>query len=77
MTTAKLRIALFSGNYNITTDGANRALNRLVEYLLRQGHQVRVYSPTVDEPAFAPQGELVSVPSFDELLSMVTSKVPV
>ncbi|MHA6316803.1 glycosyltransferase family 4 protein [Altererythrobacter sp. CAU 1778] len=64
MTTAKLRIALFSGNYNITTDGANRALNRLVEYLLRQGHQVRVYSPTVDEPAFAPQGELVSVPSF-------------
>ncbi len=59
-----LRIALFSGNYNITLDGANKALNRLVEYLTRQGATVRVYSPTVPEPAFAPQGELVSLPSF-------------
>jgi len=61
---ADLRVALFSGNYNMVTDGANRALNRLVEYLLRQGAQVHVYSPTVDEPAFTPQGELVSLPSF-------------
>mgnify|MGYP000667994563 CR=1 FL=1 len=37
MQMSDLRIALFSGNYNMTTDGANRALNRLVEYLLRQG----------------------------------------
>ncbi len=59
-----LRIALFSGNYNMTLDGANKALNRLVEYLLRQGAAVRVYSPTVSHPAFAPQGDLVSVPSF-------------
>lgn len=59
-----LRIALFSGNYNYVRDGANQALNRLVEYLLRQGAQVRVYSPTVAKPAFEPQGELVSVPSF-------------
>lgn len=58
-----LRIALFSGNYNMTTDGANRALNRLVEYLLRQGAQVRVYSPTNAEPAFTPMGDLVSLPS--------------
>lgn len=58
-----LRIALFSGNYNMTTDGANRALNRLVDYLLRQGAQVRVYSPTNAEPAFEPAGELVSLPS--------------
>lgn len=64
MKTADLRIALFSGNYNITTDGANKALNRLAEYLLRQGAAVRVYSPTVPEPAFAPTGELVSLPSF-------------
>ncbi|MGB3753717.1 MAG: glycosyltransferase family 1 protein [Parerythrobacter sp.] len=63
MQTTDLRIALFSGNYNMTLDGANKALNRLVEYLLRQGAQVRVYSPTVDEPAFAPTGDLVSVPS--------------
>ncbi len=64
METSDLRIALFSGNYNYVRDGANQALNRLVEYLLRQGAQVRVYSPTTDEPAFEPQGNLVSLPSF-------------
>ncbi|MES2783629.1 MAG: glycosyltransferase family 1 protein [Pseudomonadota bacterium] len=63
MQTSDLRIALFSGNYNYVRDGANQALNRLVGYLLRQGASVRVYSPTVDEPAFAPTGDLVSVPS--------------
>lgn len=59
-----LRIALFSGNYNYVRDGANQALNRLVEFLLRQGASVRVYSPTTDIPAFDPVGDLVSVPSF-------------
>jgi phosphatidylinositol alpha 1,6-mannosyltransferase len=59
-----LRIALFSGNYNYVRDGANQALNRLVEYLLRQGVKVRVYSPTVKEPAFEPVGDLVSIPAF-------------
>lgn len=59
-----LRIALFSGNYNYVRDGANQSLNRLVGYLLRQGAEVRVYAPTVAEPAFAPTGELVSLPSF-------------
>lgn len=57
------RIALFSGNYNYVRDGANRALNMLVGYLMRQGCAVRVYSPTVAEPAFAPTGDLVSLPS--------------
>jgi glycosyltransferase involved in cell wall biosynthesis len=60
----ELRIALFSGNYNYVRDGANQALNRLVGFLLRQGAQVRVYSPTVETPAFPPTGDLVSVPSF-------------
>lgn len=58
-----LRIALVSGNYNYVRDGANQALNRLVGYLLRQGANVRVYSPTVPEPAFEPTGDLVSLPS--------------
>jgi glycosyltransferase involved in cell wall biosynthesis len=58
-----LRIALFSGNYTYVRDGANQALNRLVGYLLRQGVNVRIYSPTVENPAFAPTGEVVSVPS--------------
>jgi glycosyltransferase involved in cell wall biosynthesis len=60
---AGMRIALFSGNYNMVRDGANKALNRLVRYLIDNGAEVRVYSPTIAEPAFAPAGELVSVPS--------------
>ncbi len=63
MQTSDLRIALFSGNYNYVRDGANQALNRLVDYLLRSGAAVRVYSPTVAQPAFEPTGDLVSVPS--------------
>ncbi|QJB68508.1 glycosyltransferase family 4 protein [Parasphingorhabdus halotolerans] len=63
MEMSDLRIALFSGNYNMTVDGANKALNRLVGYLLSKGAQVRVYSPTIDNPGFQPTGELVSVPS--------------
>jgi glycosyltransferase involved in cell wall biosynthesis len=58
-----LRIALFSGNYNMTVDGANKALNRLVEYLQRHGAEVHVYSATCDTPAFEPQGTVVSLPS--------------
>jgi glycosyltransferase involved in cell wall biosynthesis len=61
---ADLRIALFSGNYNYVRDGANQALNRLVGYLLRQGAQVRVYSPVVEHPAFPPTGDLVNLSSF-------------
>ena len=59
-----LRVALFSGNYNYVRDGANQALNLLVRYLLDQGVNVRVYSPTTETPAFPPAGDLVSVPSW-------------
>lgn len=58
-----LRLALFSGNYNYTRDGSNQALNRLAAYMIGQGAEVRVYSPTTDTPAFEPAGELVSAPS--------------
>jgi glycosyltransferase involved in cell wall biosynthesis len=58
-----LRVALFSGNYNYLREGANQALNRLVGYLERAGHQVRVYSPVTDTPAFEPEGTLVPIPS--------------
>src|SRR6476620_6986923 len=57
------RIALYAGNYNYVRDGANQSLNRLVGYLLRQGVQVRVYSPTVAEPAFPATGDVVSLPA--------------
>ena len=60
---AGLRIALFSGNYNITRDGANKALSRLVRYLIDNGAQVRIYSPTVRNGGFEAVGDIVSVPS--------------
>jgi len=63
MDATDLRIALFSGNYNYVRDGANQALNRLVEYLLRRGAAVRIYSPTVEEPALPPMGDVVSIPA--------------
>ena len=63
MQSTDLRVALFSGNYNYVRDGANQALNRLVDYLLRQGVKVRIYSPTVAEPAFAATGEIVDIPA--------------
>jgi phosphatidylinositol alpha 1,6-mannosyltransferase len=58
-----LRVALFSGNYDYTRDGAAQSLQRLVGYLLRQGAAVRIYSPTVEEPAFPRNGEVVHIPS--------------
>ena len=63
MQPSDLRVALFSGNYNYVRDGANQALNRLVDYLLRQGVHVRVYSPTVEHPAFPAIGDLVDIPA--------------
>jgi phosphatidylinositol alpha 1,6-mannosyltransferase len=63
MQASELRVAIFSGNYNYVRDGANQALNRLADYLLRQGAAVRVYSPTTKTPAFEPKGDLVSLPS--------------
>jgi phosphatidylinositol alpha 1,6-mannosyltransferase len=64
MQTRDLRIAFYSGNYNMTVDGANKAQSRLVDYLQRQGAQVRVYSPTIENPAVPANTEIVSVPSF-------------
>ncbi|MBO9711584.1 glycosyltransferase family 1 protein [Sphingomonas sp.] len=58
-----LRVALFSGNYNYVRDGANQALNLLMQHVLDLGGKVRVYSPTTKTPAFAPVGDLVSVPA--------------
>jgi phosphatidylinositol alpha 1,6-mannosyltransferase len=58
-----IRLALFSGNFNYTADGANMTLNKLAAFLQREGVQVRVYSPTSATPAFEPAAPLVSVPS--------------
>ncbi|QDH35541.1 glycosyltransferase family 1 protein [Porphyrobacter sp. YT40] len=63
MDVSDLRIALFSGNYNYTRDGANQALNRLVGSLLGRGAKVRVYSPKVANPDFPATGDLVGLPN--------------
>ncbi len=63
-TPPKLRIALFSGNYNYVMDGPVRALNTLVGFLEEEGHDVLVFAPTTDTPAFEHSGTLYSAPSF-------------
>lgn len=63
MQASDLRVALFSGNYNYVRDGANQALNRLVDHLNGLGAAVRIYSPTVAEPAFPPNGEIYAIPA--------------
>ena len=59
----KLRVALFSGNYNSVMAGPVRPLNMLVAHLEARGHDVLVFAPTTKTPAFEHSGELVSVPS--------------
>ena len=63
MNIADLRVALFSGNYNYVRDGANQALNRLADYLLRQGAALRVYAPKVENPDFPATGDLFGIPA--------------
>ena len=62
-TANKLRVALFSGNYNYVMDGPVRALNMLVAFLEEEGHDVLVFAPTSKEPAFEHSGTLISAPS--------------
>jgi phosphatidylinositol alpha 1,6-mannosyltransferase len=57
-----LRIALFTGNYNHIEDGVSRTLGRLVGYLIREGHEVLVIGPTVDDPLDQP-GAFLAAPS--------------
>jgi phosphatidylinositol alpha 1,6-mannosyltransferase len=63
-TSAPLRVALFTGNYNYIKDGVALTLNRLVGDLQRRGVPVLVFAPTGPKPAFPSVGEVVPVPSF-------------
>ncbi len=60
---SKLRIALFTGNYNHIRDGVSLTLNRLVAYLEEQNVPVIVFGPTIDEPELDHNGEFIPVPS--------------
>ncbi len=59
----KLRVALFSGNYNYVMDGPVRALNKLVAHLEKRGNDVLVFAPTSKDSYLDHAGELVSLPS--------------
>ncbi|MEM9666573.1 MAG: glycosyltransferase family 1 protein [Bacteroidota bacterium] len=57
------RVALFTGSYNHIADGVALTLNRLVGHLEAHGLNVRVFGPTIPEPAVKHTGTLVPVPS--------------
>lgn len=60
----QLRIALFTGNFNYTEDGATKALARLVGHLREvEGAKVRIYAPTAPGARAKPVEGLVSIPS--------------
>lgn len=52
----KLRIALFTGNYNHIRDGVSNTLNRLVAHLEKRGFPVLVFGPWTPEPAMKHEG---------------------
>ncbi len=58
-----LRLALFTGVYDYIKDGISITLNRLVEFLEREGVEVVVFAPTAKEAAFEHVGTLFPVPS--------------
>lgn len=59
-----MRIVLTTGNYHHVPDGVSLTLNRLVEFLLRKGHEVLILAPTVPDPPIRHHGRLLKVPSF-------------
>lgn len=60
----KLRIVLVTGNYNHVPDGVSLTLNRLVRYLLDNGHEVLIIAPTIDNPPIKHAGTLIPIPSY-------------
>jgi glycosyltransferase involved in cell wall biosynthesis len=61
--TRPLRIALVASSYNYIRDGVALTLNRLVDYLERQGVEVLVFAPVGKTAALDHAGMLVPVPS--------------
>ena len=57
------RIALYTGAYNHIRDGVSLTLNRMVKFLLAQGHEVLVLAPTNSHPVIDHAGKLSPVPS--------------
>ena len=57
------RIALFTGNYNHIADGVSLTLNRLVAFMIEEGADIRIFAPTIKNPALEHAGQLVPVKS--------------
>lgn len=60
---AKIKVAIFTGNYNHIRDGVSLTLNRLVAFLQKKNVEVLIFAPTIDKPAFEHVGKLIAVPS--------------
>ncbi len=62
--TEPLRVVLTTGNYNYIKDGVSLTLNRLVEWLERNGVEVMIIAPVAETPGMKHFGKLLPVPSF-------------
>ena len=58
-----MKVAIFTGNYNHIRDGVSLTLNRLVKFLIKNGVEVLVFGPTIDEPVIEHAGNFIAVPS--------------
>lgn len=60
---AKIKVSIFTGNYNHIRDGVSLTLNRLVAFLLKNDVEVIIFAPTIEKPALDHKGTLIAVPS--------------
>lgn len=60
---AKIKVAIFTGNYNHIRDGVSLTLNRLVGFLIKKGVEVLIFAPTTKAPPLQHNGTLIAVPS--------------
>lgn len=61
--TETLRVVLTTGNYNYIKDGVSLTLNRLVEWLERNGVEFLIIAPVAEKPGMKHYGRLLPVPS--------------
>ena len=61
--TEPLRVVLTTGNYNYIKDGVSLTLNRLVEWLERNGVEFLIIAPVAEKPGMKHYGKLSPVPS--------------
>ncbi len=60
---SRLRVALFTGNYDYIRDGVAVTLNRLVNHLEAENIPTMVVAPSAPKPALEAAGTVVRVPS--------------